>query len=297
MSKFVLFFQQYREISLREFLQLAWSKKDGKQKGLFISSSALLLPNQILTSVLLTTVGTTAKKLTRLIDRFNAVSFWCATSILTRDHGSKKRTKMIAFFIQVADACVHLQNYQSAMQIYSALNFTPVERLESEWKGLSKKNKQMYDDLKALFESSGNFKKYRERLANTKPPGIPLLTLILSDLTMIEENETFKKNDGGESGEGEKEGFSEASDVLVHFEKMSMIYNTLSVLKRCLSVPFEPSSIDDSKAKKGKSREDLVRMITDLPRLSEKELYDLKNDTKKKVQDLRKAFKTAVKNK
>lgn len=317
----------YKEISLREFLQLAWSKKDGKEK---------------------------AKKLTRLINRFNAVSFWAASAILTCDHSSKKRSKMLSLFIQVADACLNLQNFQSAMQLYSTLNLTPIERLEKEWNSLPKKVSQMYERLKEFFESGGNFKRYRETLAKVEAPAIPVLSFILSDLTMIEENKSSIKikvsegsgiqggsvipgsggsgiqagdgsgiQDGGDGGSGIQAGDGsgiqagggsgieeEEESELVHFEKMSMIYNTLSQLKKCGNVAYPRDDHDnggdhnengekrerDKKANKASTaREELVKMLTDLPRLSEKELYDLKNDTKKKVKDLKKALKASRK--
>jgi hypothetical protein len=40
------------------------------------------------------------------------------------------------------------QNFQSAMQLYSTLNLTPIERLEKEWNSLPKKVSQMYERLK-----------------------------------------------------------------------------------------------------------------------------------------------------
>lgn len=64
-------------------------------------------------------------------------------------------------FIQVADMCMRLRNFQTAMQIFSALNMTPIQRLKDEWKNLPKKFQQMYADLQILFASEGNFKNYR----------------------------------------------------------------------------------------------------------------------------------------
>lgn len=212
------------------------------------------------------------------------------------------------------------------MQLYSALNLTPIERLEKEWKSLPKRVIHMYEQLKQMFESSGNFKQYRETLAHASAPAIPVLSFILSDLTMIEENKTSIKVNVGEdevisrtSNEVSKIGehtdkpeTKSTDDVngthksdeekeeseLVHFEKMSMIYHALSHLKRCSSAPY-PRDGDSEKRqhdKKGsRTKEDLVKMLLDLPRLSEKDLYGLKNDTKKKVKELRKAFKAARK--
>jgi hypothetical protein len=253
-----------KEISLREFLHLAWSKESAQHR---------------------------ARKLTQIIKRFNAVSFWVATAILTCSHSSKKRAKILSLFIQVADACLNLNNFQSAMQIYSALNFTPIEKLEKEWASLNKKVVQMHERLKNLFDPSANFKNYRETVATAEPPSIPVLSLILSDLTMVEESNTSIKikvakpdEDGADKGESE----------LVHFEKMTMIYSILAQLKKCCSKSYasHEEKIHHDKSEKTLG---LVKMLTDLPRLPEKELYDLKNDTKKKVKDLRKALKASQK--
>jgi hypothetical protein len=68
---------------------------------------------------------------------------------------------MLSMFIMVADSCVKLQNYQSALQIFSALNMNPIQRLKDEWKSLNKRNQQMYADLQTLFASESGFKNYR----------------------------------------------------------------------------------------------------------------------------------------
>jgi len=112
---------------------------------------------------------------------------------------------MLSLFIQVANICQELQNFQTAMQIYSALNMAAVQRLKDEWKALPQKIKQMYTELQSVFASEGNFKAYRNIMYITPSfyftfspvlfsrsvtaPAIPLLTVILSDLTMIEENQ------------------------------------------------------------------------------------------------------------
>jgi len=142
-----------------------------------------------------------------------------------------------------------------------------------------------------LFDPSANFKNYRETVATAEPPSIPVLSLILSDLTMVEESNTSIKikvakpdEDGADKGESE----------LVHFEKMTMIYSILARLKKCCSKSYasHEEKIHHDKSEKTLG---LVKMLTDLPRLPEKELYDLKNDTKKKVKDLRKALKASQK--
>eukprot|EP01087_Luapelamoeba_hula_P022752 TRINITY_DN8235_c2_g1_i2.p2 TRINITY_DN8235_c2_g1~~TRINITY_DN8235_c2_g1_i2.p2 ORF type:complete len:430 (-),score=92.43 TRINITY_DN8235_c2_g1_i2:32-1321(-) len=248
--------EMFREIPLREYLFTAWSKTNKGE------------PDR-------------GKQLARLIQRSNKVSFWVATAILTVSSSAKKRTKLIGLFALVGEACLQIQNYQSAMQIYSGLNITPVQRLKPSWKGLSKKHQDAYDRLATFFDNSSNFKNYRDAVKACQAPAIPLLSLILSDLTMIEENDNHLEN-------GE----------LIHFEKMSMIYDTLSILKRLLTTPYTFAGVDPTGGGDVScgDAEDLAEMVTSLPHVGERELYEFKGDRdKQKVNEYKKAFKAALK--
>jgi hypothetical protein len=154
-----------------------------------------------------------------------------------------------------------------------------------------------------------------------------LLSVILSDLTMIEENDDSIeiKDSAGKSslvhpshslctvGHCSRAGwlalliirfslpFSVSPSIviesnnesgaleekLIHFEKMTMIYETLSVLKRCFAVSYSEAMMESVAAGEGKGEgttEELLWMLKVLPRLPEKELYDIKGtESKKKV--------------
>lgn len=83
-------------------------------------------------------------------------------------------------------------------------------------------------------------------------------------------------------------GVTNGEEKLIHFEKMSMIYETLSILYRCFAQPYTEAMIEAVAAGeplKGEgTTEDLFWMLRVLPRLSEKELYEFKGSDKKKVQ-------------
>jgi len=68
---------------------------------------------------------------------------------------------------------------------------------------------------------SHNFNNYRTRLIACEPPGIPLQSLVLNDLTLVDENPTFLEN-----------GW-------INFEKMLIIGKVYAVLKKFQSKPFE----------------------------------------------------------
>eukprot|EP01088_Endostelium_zonatum_P001635 TRINITY_DN1196_c0_g1_i1.p1 TRINITY_DN1196_c0_g1~~TRINITY_DN1196_c0_g1_i1.p1 ORF type:complete len:398 (+),score=70.28 TRINITY_DN1196_c0_g1_i1:178-1371(+) len=133
----------FREIPLREFLHMAWQKggKDGKR----------------------------GKLLARFIDRSNRVSWWIATCVLVVSHDKKKRRKMIQFWIEVITECININNFQTALQLFTGLNLTPVQRLKSEWKDLSKKSKVRYQEIQTFFDPEMNYKRYREKMKKNRP--------------------------------------------------------------------------------------------------------------------------------
>jgi hypothetical protein len=81
-------------ITAREFLDQAWQRED----------KILLSPN-----------------LTRIIERFNQVSYWVATCILTQS-SIEKQALIISKFIRLALDLFKLHNYNGVAEITSALH-------------------------------------------------------------------------------------------------------------------------------------------------------------------------------
>jgi len=233
-------------VPLRQFLHKAWEQKPGTEHKI--------------------------KELAELVNRANLVSFWTASVILISPEG-QRRQKMISFMIRVSTACIGLQNYQTAMQIYLGLNMAPLIPLK-EWKGLGKKTKGQLFDLNSFFSSSNSFTRYRKKLKETSAPGIPLISLILSDLAMIEESKDYLSGQlvvPNEESEREQEGefnVGEGDTQLIHFAKMTLIYDTLKSL--ALSTNFS-----DLKDLASDDPPDLTLYLTKLPSLTESTLYGI----------------------
>ncbi|XP_025833248.1 guanine nucleotide-releasing factor 2-like, partial [Agrilus planipennis] len=116
--------------------------------------------------------------LTRFTEHFNKMSYWARTKILSAD--SKDREKYFTKFIKIMKHLRKINNYNSYLAILSALDSAPVRRLE--WQ------KHIQEGLKeycALIDSSSSFRAYRQALAETQPPCIPYIGLVLQDLTFV----------------------------------------------------------------------------------------------------------------
>ncbi|XP_011440592.3 rap guanine nucleotide exchange factor 1 isoform X4 [Magallana gigas] len=117
--------------------------------------------------------------LTEFTEHFNKMSYWCRTQILTHDE-AKDRERYFLKFIKIMKHLRKLNNFNSYLAILSAVDSAPIRRLE--W---PRQNLEALKEFCQLIDSSGSFRAYRQALAETEPPCIPYIGLILQDLTFI----------------------------------------------------------------------------------------------------------------
>ncbi|XP_046398057.1 guanine nucleotide-releasing factor 2 isoform X2 [Ischnura elegans] len=118
--------------------------------------------------------------LTRFTEHFNKMSYWARSRILEQSD-AKERERHVAKFTKVMRHLRRLNNFNSYLALLSALDSAPVRRLE--WQ-----QRHVADTLKeycALIDSSCSFRAYRQALAETHPPCIPYIGLVLQDLTFV----------------------------------------------------------------------------------------------------------------
>jgi len=117
--------------------------------------------------------------LNKFTEHFNKVSYWARTRVLELEE-ARDREKMLLKCIKVMKQLRKLNNFNSYLAILSALDSSPVRRLE--W---PKTVTETLKDCCALIDSSSSFRTYRQALAETQPPCIPYIGLILQDLTFV----------------------------------------------------------------------------------------------------------------
>lgn len=117
--------------------------------------------------------------LTTFTEHFNKMSYWARSQIL-RQEDAKDREKHVIKFIKIMKHLRKINNYNSYLALLSALDSAPIRRLE--W------HRTITEGLKeycALIDSSSSFRAYRQALAETNPPCIPYIGLVLQDLTFV----------------------------------------------------------------------------------------------------------------
>jgi len=159
--------------------------------------------------------------ITRCIEFFNRVSYWCATEIVTKNT-IKQRTRALKKIISLAKKCAVYHNYNSAFAITSALNFCSISRLRKTWKALPSKYKLLYNEMMELCKVEENYFPYKKLLLTQTPPLVPYLGVYLRDLTFLEVGNPTYLDD--EKVKINYDKFRMIASVLLDFQKYQQIH-------------------------------------------------------------------------
>jgi len=196
----ILEFSMYEKIQAKECIGQAWN---GKKKH-------LLAPN-----------------ISNCIAFTNQISSWVATKILDSED-IRIRVATVKYFVQIAQHCLELNNFNSATAIHAALESGPVHRLKKTWEQFNdKKNKNLitvYENMTVLFSPKGNSSNYRKHLHTINPPVVPYLGVYLTDLTFIED--------------GNNDFLPAPNNHLINFDKRKKISKSITEIKMYQQIPY-----------------------------------------------------------
>ncbi|XP_022829505.1 guanine nucleotide-releasing factor 2 isoform X2 [Spodoptera litura] len=117
--------------------------------------------------------------LTRFTEHFNKMSYWARSRILEQEE-AREREKYASKFLKVMKALRKMNNFNSYLALVSALDSPPVRRL-----GWPSSIVNTLHECCLIIDSSSSFRTYRQALADTQPPCIPYIGLVLQDLTFV----------------------------------------------------------------------------------------------------------------
>ncbi|KAJ3444242.1 guanine nucleotide exchange factor [Anaeramoeba flamelloides] len=178
----------FKKVEVSEMLNKRWSKKDKN-----------LTPNLI-----------------NMIERFNEISLWIISSILSYPK-KKMRSYIITKFIKCGKYCIDIGNFNTAMEINAGLNNSSIRRLEKSWDLVKQKHIENFENLAALLSSRKNSINLRNKLESfNNKPRLPYIGMFLSDLTFIEDgNKDYSYN------------------KLINFQKCSLLSNVILKIINC----------------------------------------------------------------
>merc|ERR1712137_841158 len=150
-------FSIYKKIRPTEFFKTAWSKDKYKH----------LAPNIL-----------------AMIDHYNDVATLVASIIVSVDT-VRARTKTVQKIIEIAQRLRELNNFHLVSAFVSAISNCAIDRLKFTIARISRRHRQILEDLESVVSMQGSFKNLREALASSPPPCIPFMGAYLTDLIFI----------------------------------------------------------------------------------------------------------------
>ncbi|KAI9264222.1 ras guanine nucleotide exchange factor domain-containing protein [Phascolomyces articulosus] len=130
--------------------------------------------------------GNVAVNIRASIEYCNEVTSWVSDAILSQSD-IKKRSNVIKYWVQVAEKCRLLNNFNTCMAVLSAFDNSSVGRLKRTWEMVGARTNQILSQIRKLMGANRNFTEYRAIIHSINPPCIPFLGIYLQDLTFIED--------------------------------------------------------------------------------------------------------------
>lgn len=159
-----------------------------------------------------------------LVDNFARYQGWAVREILMAK--DKERGKIISCLVELAHACLELNNFHVCFALYAGVAHPSVSRLKV-WEKKMDKVKERLAILAALFDPSMNHKAYQNALKNARPPLVPQVSVYSKYLFAIEEtnNDWVTTNWVGS-------GTVEMEEKLVNIDKLRMLYLLVKQLRQ-----------------------------------------------------------------
>jgi len=173
-------FHYFRQIRPVELLNQSWSKKKE------------LAPN-----------------VTMMIKRFNDVSLW-VTSLILSQKTPDARVCVWVKLVEIGDALLRMNNFNTLLAFLSAFNKAAIFRLRMTKEALPASFRQWFDTQMKLMNPDGAYHHYRDALHTADPPCLPYLGVYLTDLTFIED------------------GNKDFLNGLINFRKRQLVYGIIS---------------------------------------------------------------------
>jgi len=150
----IILHTSYKSMSPREFLKDNWKQRTEGSLPTFMHD---------------------AKKMSLVI-----------ASCIVRGENKEQRTNLLAKFIDVANQCLLMRNFQGFFSLMQGIHHPGVERLTSAFQGLKMPVQHLLKTFKPIFSKENHYEVYKQKQATCMPPTIPFLEPYLDELSYID---------------------------------------------------------------------------------------------------------------
>lgn len=134
----------------------------------------------------------TSPNLLKMIHHTNKITLWFEKSMLEYPN-LEERVAVLNRLIDILTIFQELNNFNGILEVVSAINSSPIFRLQHTFAELSVRRSQTLEEAKEL--NQDHYKKYIEKLRSINPPCVPFFGMYLTNILKTEEgNPDFLPN-------------------------------------------------------------------------------------------------------
>ncbi|KAF1320317.1 Ras guanine nucleotide exchange factor, partial [Globisporangium splendens] len=146
-----------------------------------------------------------------LIELFDATAEWVSSEILHPRLQAVERAKIITLFIEAAENCYQMNNFNTLFEIFTGLSAPCIRQLNTTWGLVSATATEKYQFLHGICSTEDNYRNYRQQFGFAEgQPRLPCWFILVKDLFQYEES------------------MKSMEDGLVNWQKFRKIYRVIN---------------------------------------------------------------------
>lgn len=146
-----------------------------------------------------------------LIELFDATAEWVSSEILHPQLQAVERAKIIMLYIDAADNCYQMNNFNTMFEIVTGLTAPCIRQLSTTWGLVHAHALEKYQCLQQVCSPEDNYRNYRQAFALAEgQPRLPCWFILMKDLFTFEE------------------AMKSIEDGLVNWQKFRKIYKVIN---------------------------------------------------------------------
>lgn len=166
-----------------------------------------------------------APRVMALIELFDATAEWVSSEILHPRLQAAERAKILTLFIDAAENCYQLNNFNTLFEIFTGLSAPCVRQLNTTWGLVGATATEKYQFLHGICSTEDNYRNYRQQFGFAEgQPRLPCWFILVKDLFQYEES------------------MKSTEDGLVNWQKYRKIYRVISDALDRQNVNYLPAS-------------------------------------------------------